>query len=217
MIFFYFNKYIGGYPPFLHRFFDKIFPFFSFCFPCFDKNKSPVVNYGYYSMEERRMKAENTNSQSVSQKQALRILCRFLSVRFSYRFLLLLLFATGIILTATGNTLFAPYGISLLCLILPSFLNDTVEARTKKENSDFPLSSLYKRYHYSPITYSCYRISLYLGMLLLPVWHKIQSPELSLFGISLPLLYLALFLALVPVLGYGLYFFFHHKLMNGTL
>lgn len=163
------------------------------------------------------MNAENSNEQSILQKQALRTLCRFLSVRYSYRFMLLLLFVTGIVLTATGTTFFAPYGISLLCLILPSFLNDTVQAHTKKENSDVPLPSLYKRYHYSPITYSCYRITMYLGMLLLLVWHKVQSPALTLFGLSLPLLYLALFLALVPVLGYVLYLLFHHKLMNGTL
>lgn len=163
------------------------------------------------------MKAEKNNSQSVSQKQALRFLCRFLSVRFSYYFLLLLLLITGITLSFVYTTLFAPYGISLLCLILPSFLNDTVEARIKKENSETPLPSLYKRYHYSPVTYSCYRITLCIGMLLLLIWHKLQSPTLTLLGISIPLLYLAAFLALVPVLGYVLYLIFHHKLMNGTL
>ena len=163
------------------------------------------------------MNAKNSHEPALLQKQALRTLCRFLSVRFSYRFLLLLLFVTGTALTVTGTTLFAPYGISLLCLLLPSFLNDTVEAHTKKENSDIPLPSLYKRYHYSPITYSCYRITIYLGMLLLLVWHKIQPPALTLWGLSLPLLYLALFLALIPVLGYVLYLRFHYKLMNGTL
>lgn len=163
------------------------------------------------------MNTDKSIPQSGLQKQALCSLCRFLSARFSYRFMLLLLFLTGIVLSLTGNTLFAPYGISLLCLILPSFLNDTVQKHTKKENSDLPLSSLYKRYHYSPITYSCYRISMCLGMLLLLIWHKIQSPTLTVFGISLPLLYVALFLALVPILGYVLYYFFHRRLMNGTL
>ena len=163
------------------------------------------------------MNADSSNSQSILQKQALRSLCRFLSVQFSYRLMLLLLLVTGIVFSVTGSTYFAPYGIGLLCLILPSFLNDTVQKHTKKENSDLPLPSLYERYHYSPITYSCYRITVYLGMLLLLIWHKIQAPTFTLFGLSLPLLYLALFLALGPVLGYVLYLIFHRRLMNGTL
>lgn len=153
----------------------------------------------------------------LSQKQALRILCRFLSLRYSYYTLLILLSGTGVILTLTGHTFFAPYGIALLCLLLPSFLNGSVKEQTKKENRDLPLSSLFRRYHYSPVSFSTYRITLLLGMLLLFVWHVIQTPVLTLCGISLPLLYLAFFLALYPVLSYICFFVFHRRLMSGTL
>ena len=150
-----------------------------------------------------------------SQRQPLLILCRFLAIRISYRFMLVLLSATGLILTIQQRTLFAPYGIALVCLILPAFLSDSVQK--KKENSDTPLSALYKRYHYSPITYVTNRIALLLCMLLLLSWHMLQHTPLTLFGISLPLLYLALCLILCPVLSRILFFIFHCRLMNGTM
>ena len=163
------------------------------------------------------MKAENTNSQSLYQKQALRTLCRFLSVRFSYRFLLILLSATGILFSLTGRTLFAPYGIALLSLILPSFLSNSLQEQKKEENSDIPLASLYQRYHYSPVTFSCYRITLFLAMLLLFIWHMIQSPKLLFLSLSLPLLYLVLLLGLGSFLNLFFYLLFHRRLMSGTL
>lgn len=154
---------------------------------------------------------------TLSQKQALRIFCRFLSLRYSYYTLLILMSGTGIVLSLTGRTFFAPYGIALVCLLLPSFLNGSANEHTKKENRDLPFSSLFRRYHYSPVLFSSYRISLLLGMFLLFVWHIIQAPALTLCGISLPLLYLAFFLALSPVLAYIIFLVFHQRLMDGTL
>ena len=159
----------------------------------------------------------NVTRNALSQKQALRTLCSFLSVRFSYKFLLILLSVTGILFSLTGRTLFAPYGIALICLILPSFLNNSVHERKKEENSDIPLASLYQRYHYSPVTFSCYRITLFLAMLLLFIWHIIQPLELTYISLSLPLLYLVLLLALGSLLNLCFYLLFHRRLMNGTL
>lgn len=157
------------------------------------------------------------NESASAQRQQLLLLCRFLAVRMSYRFMLLLLCATGILLTVLQRTQFAPYGIALLCLLLPSFLNDSVKHSKQKENSDAPLSALCKRYHYSPALYTSYRITSTLCMLLLFAWHKIQNSGLTLLGISVPLLYLALYLALCPILSRILFCVFHHRLMNGTM
>lgn len=162
------------------------------------------------------MKTNSTTPSSVSGRQSLFLLCRFLSARFSYRFLLILLSATSVILSVTGYTQFAPYGISLLCLLLPSFLNPS-ETKQKKENNDTALSVLYQRYHYSPTAFSGYRITLAIGMLLLLVWHKVQNPVVSVFGMSLPLLYLVLCLAMYPLVSRILLFRFHRRLMNGIM
>jgi len=148
-------------------------------------------------------------------QQPLLTLCRFLAVRMTYRFILLLLTATGILLTLLNRTQFAPYGIALFCLILPSFLNDSVRSAEKKENSDAPLSSLYRRYHYSPVLFNVYRITISICALLLLIWHKFSA--LTVFEISVPLLYLALCLALVPILSRVLFLIFHHRLMNGAM
>lgn len=152
------------------------------------------------------------------QRRQLLTLCRFLSVRISYRFMLLLLVFTGLFLTVLQQTLFAPYGIALVCLLLPSFLNGSSSALTKqKENSEIPLSVLYKRYHYSPVQFTVHRITLILCMLLLLIWHMVQTHPLILFGVSVPLLYLILCLALYPVLSRVLFLILHHRLMNGTM
>lgn len=151
------------------------------------------------------------------QRQQLLTLCRFLSVRISYRFLLLLLSCSGILLTLLKRAQFAPYGIALVGLLLPTFLSDSIKQAKEQENSDAPLSALYKRHHYSPVMYTSYRITLTLCMLLLFVWHKVQATPFTLFGISVPLLYLALVLVLSPVLSRILFLVFHRRLMSGIL
>lgn len=157
---------------------------------------------------------KNTTSAS-EQQQRLLVLCRFLSARLCYRFMLLLLSVTGLFFTLSGRSQFAPYGIALVCLILPAFLTASSHEDTKKENSDAPLSALYRRYHYSPSYFTAYRITLMLCMLLLFIWHKIQLLPITLYGMSVALLYLAINLALYPILSRILYFIFHHRLMSG--
>lgn len=163
------------------------------------------------------MKYSETNDSSSVQRRQLFTLCRFLSLRLSYRFMLLLLSATGILLTVLGHSQFAPYGIALICLLLPSFLNNTEKKQKEKENSDLPLSALCKRYHYSPVMHSSYRITLTLCAFLLLVWHTIQNTPFKLFGISAPLLYLALGLILPVFLARILFVVFHRRLMNGSM
>ena len=148
--------------------------------------------------------------------QSLSTLCRFLAARLCYRFSLLLLFGTGILLSLCHRSQFAPYGIALLCLLLPLYINSAAE-QTKKENSDSALSVLYKRYHYSPVSFSNYRHMQSLCILLLIVWHGLQSPAVTLGRISLPLLYAAILLAGYPLLSRVLTFIFHRRLMNGTM
>jgi len=159
---------------------------------------------------------DNADS-SAKKRQSLQTLCRFLALRITYYTVLILLTGTGVILTARKLSQFAPYGIAFLCLLLPPFLNDSLEKKAKKENSDFPLSFLYKRYHYSPVSFLAYRICLTAGMLLLFAWHPIQTIPVTLFGISVALLYLCLCLLLPLVLSRILFLLFHHRLMNGTL
>ena len=158
---------------------------------------------------------KNTPS-AIEQRRQLHALCRFLSARICYRFMLILLSVTGLFFTLCGRSQFAPYGISLVCLILPTFLTGSSEIK-KKENGDFPLSGLYRRYHYSPSVFNAYRVSLLLSMLLLFIWHQVQSVPLTFCGISLALLYLAVNLALYPVLNRLLCVIFHRRLMNGRL
>lgn len=152
---------------------------------------------------------------AAEQRRRLLALCRFLSARFCYRFMVILLSVTGIVLTIYGQSQFAPYGIALVCLILPAFLSGSSAETIKKENSDIPLSVLYRRYRYSPSVYNSYRISMILGMLLLFIWHQIQAVPVTLCGISVALLYLTVNLALYPVLGRILYVLFHFRLMSG--
>ena len=157
-----------------------------------------------------------TNTDSTpNNRQSLLLLCRFLSVRLTYRIMLVLFVSTGIILAITDRTLFAPFGMALLSLLLPSYINGSVTQTTKKENSNTPLFSLFQRYHYSPIAFSSYRITVTLGLFLLFLWHIVQAEPILLFGISLPLLLLALCLALSPVLSGVLFFCFHRRLMSG--
>ena len=157
------------------------------------------------------------NESASAQRDRLFTLCRFLGVRLSYRIMLLLLAGAGLLLTVLGRSQFAPYGISLIGLILPAFLSNAVKEPKEKENSDRSLSALYKRYHYSPAMYDSYRITYILCMLLILMWHLTQNTPLTLFGVSVPLLYLAVGLALSAVLGRILFFIFHRRLMNGIL
>lgn len=157
------------------------------------------------------------NDTASAQRDRLFTLCRFLGIRLSYRIMLLLLSGTGLLLTVLGKSQFAPYGIALICLLLPVFLSGAEKEPKEKENSDLALSALFKRYHYSPVMYVSYRITYILCMLLLLIWHLTQATPLTLFGVSVPLLYLALGLALSVVLGRVLFFLFHRRLMNGIL
>ena len=157
------------------------------------------------------------NDTASAQRDRLFTLCRFLGIRLSYRIMLLLLSGTGLLLTVLGKSQFAPYGIALICLLLPIFLSGAEKEPKEKENSDLALSALFKRYHYSPVMYVSYRITYILCMLLLLIWHLTQATPLTLFGVSVPLLYLALGLALSVVLGRVLFFLFHRRLMNGIL
>lgn len=163
------------------------------------------------------MRFSEQNDTASKQRRQLLTLCRFLGIRITYRLMLLLLCGTGLLLTAFGRTQFAPFGIALVCLLLPSFLGDAVEKQKEKENDDILLPELYKRYRYSPSMYTSYRITVTLGMLLLFVWHVVQVTPFTLFGFSVPLLYTALCLALSALLGRILYLFFHRRLMGGTL
>lgn len=162
-------------------------------------------------MEEQ--KTANTNTSS---GLTLSVLCRFLAARMLYRFMLLLLSGTGIVLSLLKRSQFAPYGIALICLLLPIYLNSASE-QTKKENSDTALPILYKRYHYSPVSFASYRRMLSLGILMLFLWYGLLRPSITLFGISLPLFYAALLLAGYPILSRILIFLFHRRLMNGTM
>ena len=157
------------------------------------------------------------NDTASAQRDRLFTLCRFLGIRLSYRIMLLLLSGTGLLLTVLGKSQFAPYGIALICLLLPVFLSGAEKEPKEKENSDLALSALFKRYHYSPVMYVSYRITYILCMLLVLIWHLTQATPLTLFGVSVPLLYLALGLALSVVLGRILFFLFHRRLMNGIL
>lgn len=152
-----------------------------------------------------------------AERRALLTLCRFLASRLSYRFTLLLLTACGIFLTLMGKTYFAPYGIALIGLLLPSFLGGASTDSTKKENTDAPLSFLYQRHHYSPSMHFCYRCSFLLCALLLLFWHLLQHPTLSFCGLSLPLLCLVLSLAAPVLLNHLLFLYFHRRLMDGAL
>lgn len=162
------------------------------------------------------MTEPNSSLSEQTTDRSLSILCRFLAARFFYRFLLLLLFGTGIVLSLCQKSQFAPYGIALVCLLLPLYMNSASE-QAKKENSDSALSVLYKRYHYSPASFLSYRRMQSLCILLLFVWHGIQSPALTLFRIPLPLLYAVILLAGYPLLSRVLTFMFHRRLMNGTM
>lgn len=163
------------------------------------------------------MNHSEVNDSSSAQRRQLFTLCRFLSVRLSYYFMLLLLSGTGLILTVLRRTLFAPYGIALICLLLPSFLSDAVKKQKEQESRNLPLSALCKRYHYSPVMYSSYRITLTLCVLLLLMWHAVQTTPFTLLGISVPLLYLALGLLLPVILSRLLFLLFHRRLMNGIM
>ena len=108
------------------------------------------------------MKHSNDTGSSAQKRQDLLTLCRFLAVRFVYRTMLVLPVVSGIFLAFAGRTQFAPFGIALVCLILPLFLNDAVTNSVKKENNESSLSSLYQRYRYSSVLFLSYRITLTL-------------------------------------------------------
>lgn len=163
------------------------------------------------------MSVHKTQTDHKDNKRQLLLLCRFLGVTATCRLMLFLLSGTGILLVLLNKTQFAPFGIAVFCLVLPSFLNGSSASETKKENSDRPLSFLFRQYHYSLSNYTAYRITLFICMLLLLIWHKTLTTPILFFGVSLPLLFLALCLALSTILSRILFFCFHHRLMNGTL
>lgn len=163
------------------------------------------------------MEPEESTQNTKEQRQALLLLCRFLSLRLLHRFMLILLSATGILLSLLARPQFAPYGIAVICLILPPFISGSYTNGSKKENGSTPLSVLYDRYHYSPIAFLSYRVSFLLCSLLLFCWSFLQNSELLLFSIPLPLLYLAVNFAFYPIASQLLFRYFHHRLMNGSL
>lgn len=59
---------------------------------------------------------------SKKHRQALLFLCRFLALRLLHKVMLVLLSVTGLVLSFLDRTQFAPYGIAILCLLLPSFI-----------------------------------------------------------------------------------------------
>lgn len=163
------------------------------------------------------MEPEESTQNTKEQRQALLLLCRFLSLRLLHRIMLILLSATGILLSLIARPQFAPYGIAVICLILPPFISGSYTDSSKKESGNTPLSVLYDRYRYSPIALLSYRVSFLLCSLLLFLWYFLQNSGLLLCGIPLPLLYFAFNLAFYPIASRLLFRYFHHRLMNGSL
>ena len=216
MIFFYVIYYIGQKSRFLHSFFD-ILPVSLRLFASV-LTRPPVLCYTKDIPTGRCiMKTRQSSQSSCNERQILFTLCRFLSARFLYRFMLLLLSGIGILLSILGRTQFAPYGICVVCLLLPSFLHDSLEKKQKKENSDSPLFYLYKQYRYSPVLFAEYRISLTICAVMLFIWYLLQPSALRLLGLSVPLLCTLLCLALYPLVSRILFFRLHHRMMNGIL
>lgn len=150
------------------------------------------------------------------QRQALFLLCRFLTLRLLHKIMLVLLFSTGLVLSFSDRTQFAPYGIAVICLLLPSFICGA-SSDTEKKGGDAPLSSLYHRYRCSHAAFFSYHITFLLCSLLLLCWHFLQKTPLLLLGASLPLIYLALNLAFYPLVSYVLFWYCHRRLMDGSL
>lgn len=150
------------------------------------------------------------------QRQALLFLCRFLTLRLLHKIMLVLLSVTGLVLSLLDRTQFAPYGIAVLCLLLPSFICGA-SSDTGNRDSDAPLSGLYDRYHCSPSAFFSYHITFLLCSLLLLFWHFLQHTPLLVLGASLPLIYLAINLGLYPVMSLFLFWYCHRRLMDGGL
>ena len=89
------------------------------------------------------MRFSEQNDTASKQRRQLLTLCRFLGIRITYRLMLLLLCGTGLLLTAFGRTQFAPFGIALVCLLLPSFLGDAVE---KQKEVSQKVAEIQKKY-----------------------------------------------------------------------
>jgi len=152
----------------------------------------------------------------IYQRQILLSLCRLISLRLLHKGTILLLFATGALLSLLGKSQFAPYGIALIYLLLPTFIGNSTQETAKKENSA-PLAYLCGKYHYSPSAFFSYRISFLLCSALLFCWHISLRTPLQLGRISLPLFYLAIHLALYPILSRLFFLLLHRKLMDGEL
>ena len=86
------------------------------------------------------MKKRNDTA-GTQQKQMLLALCRFLTLRSLRTIGVSVLFGIGFLLSLTGHSQFAPYGIAMLYLLLPVFLEGNAPTQ-KKENKDTVLSSL---------------------------------------------------------------------------
>lgn len=162
------------------------------------------------------MKKRNDTA-GTQQKQMLLALCRFLTLRTIRTIGVSVLFGIGLLLSLTGHSQFAPYGIAMLYLLLPVFLEGNAPAQ-KKENKDTVLSSLCTKYHYSLFSALYYRISYLLCAFLLLAWHLLSPMPLSFaLELPLPLLLLASLLAAYPVASRILYLRLHKKLMDGEL
>ncbi|MBQ9768549.1 MAG: hypothetical protein IJW37_10645 [Lachnospiraceae bacterium] len=163
------------------------------------------------------MNENDRTRNSNNQRQILLSLCRLIALRQLHKGTVLLLFATGLLLSFLGHSQFAPYGIALIYLLLPTFIQNSAQENTKKENSDSPLALLCGKYHYSLSAFFSYRISFLACSILLFCWHMVLKTPLTLGNISLPLLYLAFHLALYPILARIRFLQFHRRLMDGDL
>ena len=150
-------------------------------------------------------------------RQVLLSLCRLIALRMLHKAAVLLLFGTGIFLSLTDHAQFAPYGIALIHLLLPTFIDNATPKNAKKENSASPLALLCGKYHYSLSAFFSYRISFLVCSLLLFCWHFLSNTSLMAGRLSVPLLYLALHLALYPILSRIRFLRLHRKLMDGEL
>lgn len=154
------------------------------------------------------------------EKRTLRLelisICRFLSLRLTLYMLDLFLFVSGLLFSLNKDPQFTPYSIALITALIPFFLDAKIPEKEKK-NSSSDLSVLSDRCCYSPISAFHHRIAYYSCCVLLLIWHLLQKIPIEFCGISLPLLFLALGLAVYPICTYILYLFFHHRLMSGDL
>lgn len=163
---------------------------------------------------------ESSNKEQLIQRrkkrQELLVICRFLSLRTTHFLLAALLFLCGLLFSLEKDPQFPPYSIALFTIMVPFVLDAAIPEKEKK-NSSSGLSVLADRCCYSPASAFHHRIAYYSCCVLLLLWHMLQKTPLEFCGISIPLLFLAIALAVYPVLSYLFYLLFHFRLMSGDL